>query len=245
MSPRSMFHIARKFRVIFSLLLAAAALVLALQANPTAHAASHATEATQTGQASPTVAAASGDVSIVDFAFDPQVVTITVGSSVVWTNNGTFAHTTTSDNNLWSQELQPGDVFTQTFTAPGDYAYHCAIHSFMHGTVVVLPAGPKPPAAVSIAGPFEGAIDTAYTFTARVSPLNAALPITYFWRATGQSPITHTGSHLSDTVMFTWTSGTTGAQLITTTATNEGGTAIGTHIIIFNAVRVYLPLVQR
>ncbi len=45
--------------------------------------------------------------------------------------------------------------------------------------------------------------------------------------------------------MFTWTSGATGTQLITATVTNEGGTAIGSHIIIFNAVHVYLPLVLR
>ena len=276
MSPRSIFHIARRLRVSISLLLAVVALALALQASPTAHAASHATaaghvmtvsfvkdsppahaashatEATQTGQASPTVAAAGGDVSIVDFAFDPSTITITAGSSVRWTRSvaTSITHTTTSDVGSldpWnSGQLAPGESFTKTFNTPGTYTYHCEFHPFtMLGTVVVLAAGPEPPAAVSIAGPFEGAIDTAYTFTATVSPLTATLPITYSWQATGQSPITHTGGDLSDTVMFTWTSGTTGTQLITTTATNEGGTAIGTHIIIFNAVRVYLPLVLR
>ena len=133
----------------------------------------------------------------------------------------------------------------KTFTTPGDYAYHCAIHTFMHGTVVVVAAGSEPPAAVSIAGPFEGVINTAYTFTATVSPITATPPITYFWQATGQSPITHSGRDLSDTIMFTWIPGTTGTQLITATAINEEGTAIGTHIIIFNAKRVYLPLITR
>ncbi len=45
--------------------------------------------------------------------------------------------------------------------------------------------------------------------------------------------------------MFTWTSGTTGTQLITATATNEGGMATETHFIIFNAKHVYLPPVLR
>ena len=78
-------------------------------------------------------------VSIVDFAFDPQVVTITVGSSVEWTNAGSFTHTTTSDTGVWdSGQLGPGDVFSTTFNSPGSYPYHCAIHSFMQGRVVVL-----------------------------------------------------------------------------------------------------------
>jgi plastocyanin len=199
----------------------------------------------------PSSASAISDVTIVDFAFEPSIITITAGSSVRWTRSmaTSITHTTTSDVGSldpWnSGELAPGESFTKSFNTPGTYTYHCEVHPFMHGTVIVLAAGSEPPAAVNIAGPFEGAIDTAYTFTATVSPLTATLPITYIWQATDQSPITHTGSDLSDTVMFTWTSGTTGTQLITTTATNEGGTAIGTHVIIFNAVRVYLPLIMR
>ncbi|HTP07927.1 MAG TPA: plastocyanin/azurin family copper-binding protein [Anaerolineae bacterium] len=199
----------------------------------------------------PTSASTIADVSIVDFAFDPQIITITVGSSVRWTRSPTsnFTHTTTSDVGSldpWnSGDLAPGDSFTKVFNTPGTYIYHCEHHPFMTGAVVVLAPSSEPPAVVSIDGPIEGAIDTAYTFTATVSPITATLPITYSWQADGQSPITHIGGDLSDTVVFTWTLGTTGTQLITATATNEGGTAIGTHYIIFNAVRVYLPLIMR
>lgn len=193
----------------------------------------------------PQPSAVISDVRIVDSAFQPAVITITAGTTVRWTNIGAVTHTVTSDTSLWdSGDLVTGGVFSRTFTTPGTYDYHCIYHPVsMKGKVVVLAAGPEPPAAVSIAGPIEGAIDTAYTFTAMVSPITAALPITYFWQATGQSPITHTGGNVSDTIVFTWTSGTTGAQLITATATNAGGTAAGTHVIIFNALRVYLPLV--
>ncbi len=38
---------------------------------------------------------------------------------------------------------------------------------------------------------------------------------------------------------------TAALRSITATATNEGGTAAGTHIIIFNAKRVYLPLIMK
>src|SRR5579875_243718 len=33
--------------------------------------------------------------------------------------------------------IAPGATFSFTFTTPGTYTYHCTIHPFMHGTVVV------------------------------------------------------------------------------------------------------------
>jgi plastocyanin len=66
-------------------------------------------------------------------------VTISVGSRVTWTNTDPVSHTTTSDIGFWdSGEIGPGGVFSQTFDTPGTYTYHCAIHSFMTGTVTVL-----------------------------------------------------------------------------------------------------------
>jgi plastocyanin len=83
------------------------------------------------------------DVSAVDFVFVPPVITITAGSSVRWTNNGIFDHTSTSDTSLWpSATLDPGDMFTQTFDAPGVYGYYCIFHGSpgfgMAGRVVVI-----------------------------------------------------------------------------------------------------------
>jgi plastocyanin len=36
-----------------------------------------------------------------------------------------------------SPVLQPGASFSFTFTKPGSYSYHCSIHPFMTGKVVV------------------------------------------------------------------------------------------------------------
>jgi plastocyanin len=79
-------------------------------------------------------------VSIIDFQFQPEVVTITAGSTVSWMNAGGSVHTTTSDTGVWdSGDLNPSDVFTWTFDAPGIYAYHCERHpTLMKGEVVVL-----------------------------------------------------------------------------------------------------------
>ena len=79
-------------------------------------------------------------VSIVDFAFNPSDLTIAAGTTVTWTNNGTFQHTSTSDAGLWdSGTLNTGQSFAYTFNTPGIYTYHCTFHKLsMHGTITVM-----------------------------------------------------------------------------------------------------------
>lgn len=82
-------------------------------------------------------------VSAVDDAFDPPDVEISEGDSVTWTNDGDTDHTVTaSDGSFESGNLEPGDSFTQTFDASGEFPYYCEYHGTadgegMAGTVVV------------------------------------------------------------------------------------------------------------
>ncbi len=77
-------------------------------------------------------------VRIVDFAFRPATVNITVGTAVGWRNFGSAPHTSTSDTGVWdSGVLTTGDVFGRRFQSPGVFQYHCSIHPFMTGQVVV------------------------------------------------------------------------------------------------------------
>jgi plastocyanin len=87
------------------------------------------------------------DVNIIPtdftFAFSPSTVVITAGTTVAWMNNTGSTHTSTSDITgtvtSWdSLGIAPGGVFTQTFTTPGAYTYHCAIHPNMMGSVTVI-----------------------------------------------------------------------------------------------------------
>jgi hypothetical protein len=96
-----------------------------------------------------------------------------------------------------------------------------------------------PPTDVVISGPTTGMVNTAYTFTATVSPITATQPITYVWRATGQDPMTHTGG-LSRTIPFTWS--LPGTHTITVTATNVAATVTDTHVITVKQM-IYLPLI--
>ena len=86
-------------------------------------------------------AAGGTSVTISDFQFTPATITIHVGDTVTWTNNGPSAHTATAnDGSFNTGVLRKGQSGSHTFTAAGTFAYHCAIHTFMHGTVVVLAA---------------------------------------------------------------------------------------------------------
>ncbi len=78
------------------------------------------------------------NVTIQDFMFAPATIMVHMGQTVMWRNNGPSQHTTTSDAGMWnSGTLGVGATFSQTFNSPGSFPYHCAIHPFMHGTVVV------------------------------------------------------------------------------------------------------------
>ena len=78
-------------------------------------------------------------VSITSFQFTPATITISQGCSVIWTNNASVKHTTTSNTCLWdSGNLNPGQTFTRQFNSAGSFPYKCKIHQTqMQGTVVV------------------------------------------------------------------------------------------------------------
>jgi plastocyanin len=72
--------------------------------------------------------------------YSPDNITLIIGvnNTVTWTNDDTSPHTASSMSGAFnSGNLNPGQSYTFTFTAPGTYAYSCAYHGFMHGTVVV------------------------------------------------------------------------------------------------------------
>ncbi len=77
-------------------------------------------------------------VAIKGFAFVPQVVTVTPGTTVTWTNADEDPHTVVAnDKGFRSAALDSDDSYSFTFTKPGDYAYFCSLHPHMTGKVVV------------------------------------------------------------------------------------------------------------
>ena len=83
-------------------------------------------------------AANQGSVTISDFKFTPKSITINVGESVVWTNNGPTGHSATADDGTFDTGVLPkGSTGMFRFTKAGTYKYHCTPHPYMHGTVIV------------------------------------------------------------------------------------------------------------
>jgi plastocyanin len=77
-------------------------------------------------------------VNIDSFAFQPQNLTISVGSTVQWTNLDQVGHDTYSEGNWASPLLNQGESFSFTFTSVGTYNYICVPHPFMTGTITVI-----------------------------------------------------------------------------------------------------------
>jgi len=98
--------------------------------------------------------AATSAVNIQGSAFVPPTTTVHVGDTVTWTNRDAFSHTSTSDTGAWDTGvIRAAASGSFTFTAAGTFAYHCAIHSFMHGTIVVQSISTPQPTAPPTAPP--------------------------------------------------------------------------------------------
>jgi len=82
--------------------------------------------------------AATIEVKIDNFTFNPQQVRVKAGDTVVWTNADDIPHTATSTTMAFrSKALDTGDKFSFTFATSGSYAYFCSLHPHMTGTIVV------------------------------------------------------------------------------------------------------------
>lgn len=82
-------------------------------------------------------------------AFDPNTITIAVGTTVTWTNNDATMHTVTSGtsaNNVGTPDgrfdsgfVATGATWSYTFTEAGEFPYFCTPHPWMIGKVIVTP----------------------------------------------------------------------------------------------------------
>ncbi len=81
-------------------------------------------------------------VTIKDFKFEPETVTIKAGETVTWVNEDRREHQVMSGappvmtDLFMSPKLAKGDSWSYTFEEPGEYPYHSMTGSFL-GTVIV------------------------------------------------------------------------------------------------------------
>ena len=88
---------------------------------------------------STTTASTSGNtVNIINFAFTPPTITVNVGTTVTWTNNDSTTHHVASDTGVFdSGNMSQNATYSFTFNNAGTFPYHCTIHTYMKGTVIV------------------------------------------------------------------------------------------------------------
>ncbi|HEY1738727.1 MAG TPA: cupredoxin domain-containing protein, partial [Acidimicrobiia bacterium] len=103
-------------------------------------------------------------VSVHDFAFTPNTLTIVKGTQVRFTNTGESLHRVVSDDGTFdSHPLQPGHNATFTFDTVGVFHLHCEIHPTMTMSVTVLAS--QPVAAGAGSGSSSGTSESATAAT--------------------------------------------------------------------------------
>lgn len=81
-------------------------------------------------------------VSLKNFEFTPQQITVAVGTTVLWTDTGGRHQIVADDSSFKSDVLLSGSTFKQKFDKAGTYLYYCHFHGGpkgqdMSGSVVV------------------------------------------------------------------------------------------------------------
>lgn len=76
-------------------------------------------------------------VTIPALEFQPATVTISRGSKVRFSNTSGTTHTATRKGSFDTGRIKPGRAATVQFNSRGTFAFHCKIHTFMKGKVVV------------------------------------------------------------------------------------------------------------
>lgn len=122
-------------------------------------------------------------IDIINYAFTPSAVNIGINETVTWNWVGS-PHTTTSDTGLWdSGVFGTGHTFSQKFTSTGSFPFHCEVHPFMIGTVVVQAA--KVPPAVAFATPTNGsvfAVAASFPLIVTASDINGSVTNVQFFQ---------------------------------------------------------------
>jgi len=77
-------------------------------------------------------------VTIEGTRFQPEVLKIKAGDTVVWVNKDFFSHTATSKGGGFdSKEIKTDESWKYTVTKKGELAYVCTLHPSMKGTLRV------------------------------------------------------------------------------------------------------------
>lgn len=75
-------------------------------------------------------------VSVVNFSFDPVILNINKGDTVVWTNEDPIPHQI-AGKNINGAVMSKGQNYSFVFNDSGTFDYYCKLHPSMKGSVIV------------------------------------------------------------------------------------------------------------
>ena len=85
-------------------------------------------------------AAKTAELHIDNFAFTPAELTISVGTTVTWTNRDDIPHTVVEKGlSFKSKVMDTDEQFSRTFDTAGEITYFCSLHPHMTGKIIVKP----------------------------------------------------------------------------------------------------------
>ncbi len=78
-------------------------------------------------------------VTISGYKFRPQILTVSEGTKVTWTNKDQDTHTVTAKNGAFDSTLKSGKSWSYTFNKAGTYHYHDRINDNpgLRGKIIV------------------------------------------------------------------------------------------------------------
>jgi plastocyanin len=78
-------------------------------------------------------------VTIVDYTYEPATISVPAGTAVEFSNEDSTPHTATSKQSgaFETGSIDTGKSAKVILEKPGTYAYYCAFHPFMKGSITV------------------------------------------------------------------------------------------------------------
>jgi amicyanin len=78
------------------------------------------------------------EVTIDNFTFGPQELTVPVGTTVKWVNHDDIPHNVVNKDKVFrSKALDTDDSYSFTFASAGTFDYFCGLHPHMQGKIIV------------------------------------------------------------------------------------------------------------
>jgi plastocyanin len=110
---------------------------MAVGASAVALAAGLAVSAGATAGGGQATQSATATVKVREFSFRPGTLSVNRGTTVVFANRDSVAHTATRRGSFATGRIRPGKSRSVRFGSNGTYRYHCTIHPEMRGKIVV------------------------------------------------------------------------------------------------------------